>query len=127
MTEPIRLVIPWDVSRTSENRTRRGGHWSQRSRVMKQARELARLIWLEAGSPVSPVAVRVSIISRRGRQMDITNIVGGAKPLLDGIFVRGLTPDDGPKWVELGSVRQENGARYRGNEEVEFIVEGVGP
>ncbi len=122
----IRIVIPWDVCRTAENRTRRGGHWAQRAKLMKAARKLAADCWQAAGSPVSAVKVRVSVISRRGRVMDTCNVVGGLKPLLDGVFVKAMTPDDGPKWLELGGVTQITGKQWRDAPEVEFIIEAAG-
>lgn len=117
------IVIRWDVARTADNRTRRGGHWSQRARVVKMAREAARLAWLNAGSPTASGKVRLSVICRRARQMDTCNIVGGLKPLIDGVFVNGMTPDDTPKHLELGSVTQETNKRWKGAEEVEFVIE----
>lgn len=123
--ELARITVPWDVAKTADNRTRRGGHWSQRHRVMKQARELARWCWLQADSPKAAGKVRVSLIVRRGRVMDTCNIVGGAKPLLDGLFTNAIVPDDSPKWLELGSVRQESGAVWKGKECVVFVVESL--
>lgn len=119
---PVCIVIPWDVSRTAENTTRRGGHWSQRARVMKSAREVAYLCWVMAGSPEAGCKVRVNVTCRRGRQMDTCNIVGGIKPLLDGVFVKAMTPDDSPRWLELGCVTQVTGKQWRGAEQVEFII-----
>lgn len=39
------------------------------------------------------------------------------------LFVRAITPDDGPKWLTLGEVRVESGKRWADAPEVEFIVE----
>lgn len=71
--------------------------------------------------------VRVSVITRRGRLMDTCNVVGGLKPLLDGIFVKAMTPDDSPRWLELGSVRQITGKQWRDMPEVELVIESVTP
>lgn len=125
MAEPIVITVPWDVARTADNRTRRGGHWAQRAKVVKTAREIARNCWQLAGSPTSDVPVRVSVLCRRGRTMDTCNIVGGLKPVLDGVFVKALTPDDTPKWLTLGQVAQETGKQWKGAEEVVLTVEPV--
>ena len=121
----VRIVVPWDVSKTAENKTRRGGHWSQRARIMRQAREAAYFAWLQAVKPVAPGKVRVSVTTRRARVMDVCNIVGGLKPVLDGIFVKAMTPDDGPKWLELGAVTQVSAKQWKGREEVELLIEAA--
>lgn len=124
MPDAIRIVVPWDPNRTSENRVASANRFA-RSHLMKTAKELARMAWLAAGKPTSAVPVRVSVIVRRGRRMDDWNIPGACKPLIDGLFVRGVTPDDGPRWVHLGGVRQETGKRWAGREECEFIIEAL--
>jgi len=119
----IRIVIPFDPNRTSENRVKSANRFS-RSDLHGTAREVARAAWLAAGKPVATGPVRLSIHCRRGRSMDLGNIVGGCKPLIDGVFVDALTPDDGPKWLQrLGGVTQETGACWKGREEVVFTVE----
>lgn len=118
-----RIVVKWDVSRSADNKTRRGGHWAQRAKIMRLARETAHFYWAAAGKPIAAGKVRVSLICRRGRTMDSANIVGGAKPILDGIFVKAMTPDDSPKYVELGGVTQETGKRWKGAEELELVIE----
>lgn len=126
MIAPLVITVPWDVSLTGDNKTRRM-HWAGVRKLSRRARELARMCWLEAGSPRFTGKVRVSILCRRGRQMDSGNIIGGCKPLLDGLFVAAITPDDRPKYVELGGVRQETGKQWQGREEVVFTVEALEP
>lgn len=121
----IRIIVPWDVSRTAENKTRRGGHWAQRAKIMRLARETAHFAWAAAGKPVAAGKVRVSVTTRRARVMDVCNIVGGLKPILDGVFVKAMTPDDGPKWLELGAVTQVSAKQWKGREEVELFIEAV--
>jgi hypothetical protein len=36
-----------------------------------------------------------------------------------------MAPDDSPRWLELGEVRQETGARWRRRPEVEVVIESV--
>jgi hypothetical protein len=121
--EIARVTVPFDVQRTAENVTRRGGHWSARSRVMRLARELARLCWLDAGRPKAAGKVRVSVVIRRARALDTANAIGALKPLLDGLFVDAITPQDSPKWLEFGGCTQETAKEWKGREEVTFIVE----
>jgi len=65
------------------------------------------------------------MIVRRGRMIDQDNAIGGSKPLRDGIFNDGLTPDDSPKWVKLGGVEFEVGKQWKDRPEVIFIVEPI--
>lgn len=124
MPELARIVVPWDVARTADNRTRRL-HWAERSRLNAAAKEAARAAWRLAGSPVSLGPVRASFVIRRARSMDHANALGGAKPAIDGLFVCAITPDDSPRWLEIGGVRQEQHRRWKGREEVEVIVEEI--
>jgi hypothetical protein len=59
--------------------------------------------------------------------MDQANLWGGLKSVMDGLFVRAITPDDSERWVELGSVSQSIGAEWKGREEVEFFIEPATP
>ena len=121
---PVRLVMDWDAARTGDNQLRRL-HWKARWRLDGDARGTARAAWLRAGSPVSGCPVRLHVISRRARRMDPLNVWGAVKPLVDGVFVGALTPNDSEAWLRPGEVRQEIDPRYRGHEQVEFVIEPV--
>ena len=68
--------------------------------------------------------------------MDADNALAGCKPIIDALFgqrrramqpaLPGLVaPDDSPRWLELGEVRQETGARWRHRAEVEGVIESI--
>lgn len=125
MSEPIaRIVVRFDPARCCENRTRRM-HWAQRSALFRQAKEVARLAWLAAGSPTAAGKVRASFVVRRARSLDVANLLGALKPILDGIFVGAVTPDDGPAFLEIGGLQQVISREWKRWEEVEVIVEGI--
>jgi hypothetical protein len=122
MAEPIRIVIPWDVQRTSHNAHL---HWRERHRRTAAAKQAAHLAWLKAGCPQVQGPVRVSLVARRGRAMDLPNIVDGAKPCIDGLLTGGrVVPDDSPAWLrEVHCMEQETGKQWKGREELEVVIE----
>lgn len=121
-TEIARITVPYDVQRLSPNLRL---HFHERARRTKVARFLARRAWEQAGSPRATGPVRVSLLVRRGRSIDQQNVWCATKSICDGIFCAGLTPDDAPEWVTLGTVTQEPGRQWRGREEVVLIVEAL--
>jgi hypothetical protein len=123
MSEPLRIVVPWDPMLTSDNQLRRRhAHWRARGEMNRRARETAWAAWVQAGQPTFPVPVKASVTIRRARQMDLTNAIGGLKPVIDGLFVKAIVPDDGGKWFRLGEVQLVTGKEWSGREEVEFVV-----
>lgn len=120
----IRLVVPFNLQRCSPNRRL---HHMAKARETRAAREAARCAWVAAGSPRLEGKVRVSVIVRRARPLDQANIWAACKGALDGIFVEGVTPDDGPEFVELGRVQQEVGKAWKGAEQVVFVIERAAP
>jgi hypothetical protein len=120
----IELIVPWDPHRTSDNSLRRK-HWSVRSGEFKTAKTLARLMWARADWPKAAKKVRASFVIRRGRQMDPANVIGGLKPVIDGLFVCGITPDDNSRWLQIGSVTIETGKQWRDRPEIVVTVEEV--
>lgn len=116
------ITVPWDPHRTSDNEIRRV-HWSERHKRYEIAKTLARAVWALADWPRSAGKVRASFVIRRGRQMDPANVIGGLKPVIDGLFVRGITPDDSAKYLEIGSVRVESGKQWRDRPEIVVTVE----
>lgn len=124
VSAPLRIVVPWDAAKTSLNARL---HWRERRRRNQAAKERARLAWILAGRPVLDVACDVTLIVRRGRCLDADNALSGAKSCCDALFNRrrtgeGVLPDDGPGWVRWVGIEQETGARWRGREEVEFVI-----
>jgi hypothetical protein len=123
--QPIVITVPCDPQRTSPNVLVRTPNPYAKGRRIKRARVMARLAWVAAGKPTSDGPVRVDVLIRRGRILDEQNAWSALKPHMDGIFVDGLTPNDGPAWVTLGTVTQETGKQWRGREEIVFTVQGV--
>lgn len=126
MGELYRIVVPWDPARASLNRRL---HWRARHEVNQAAKRAAYHAWLNAGAPRvrDGLPVRVSIVVRRGRVMDLDNALTGLKGCLDALFTGDrITPDDGPKCLELGGLRLETGKQWRDRPEVLFVVETAG-
>ena len=120
--EQIRIVVPWDVSRTSANNIVRLRNPYARARLYKRAKDVARYAWMAAGRPTLAPPVKVDIVVRRGRRLDDDNAVSGCKQLRDAIFTDGVTPTDAPRHLTLGTVTQETGAAWKYSPEVEFII-----
>ena len=125
MSEPIRIVVKVDPSRTSLNQRL---HWRARKQRNDYAKEAARLAYAVAGRPTASGPVRVSVVVRRGRVIDRDNARSGLKAVFDSLFCakrngEGITPDDGPQWVHEGPLTFECGAVWRGREEVELLIE----
>ena len=120
------IIVPFDPHRTSLNQRL---HWRERCRRNQAAAEAAHYGWAKAGRPYTERRVRVSVLVRRGRVLDRDNVIAGLKPVADLLFSRrhgiAMTPDDGPQWVEWGSVEFETGKRWRDRPEVVLVVEEV--
>lgn len=115
----IEIVVPTDVGRCSPNLRL---CWQERSRRAKAARVSALLAWRMAGEPVAPGPVTVDLTIRRGRVMDQDNALSAFKPGLDSLFNGAITPNDSPRWVEYGRIRQETGRQWRDNPHVVVTV-----
>lgn len=118
------VTVPFDPHRLSLNQRL---HWRSRKSRNDVAKRAARYAYLDAGAPSFEEPVRVEIIVRRGREIDADNALSGCKPLIDALFCRrkngeGIIPDDSPRWLELTIPKQEPGARWKGREEVVFLV-----
>ena len=124
MSEPLRIVVQFDVNRTSPNRMS-GLHWAEKGDLQRIAKELARYCWERAGRPTLAPPVRVDIIVRRGRRMDADNALAGCRGLINGLFKGAVTQDDGPDFLQLGTLTQECGKSWKGAPEVEFIISSV--
>lgn len=132
-TWPLRIVVPIDVQETAQNQRR---HWRGEHKAKQKARRAGYFAWKDAGEVKITVPVRVSLIVRRRRVLDILNIPGASKAILDGVLV-GLTlgtgstrtllpsllPDDSARWVHLGSVEQYTGKQWADCPELELVIE----
>jgi hypothetical protein len=82
--------------------TREKQHWGSRARDNKRWRAYVRAAMTPAErSQVVNVKRRVVITSIRGRLLDVGNLVGGAKGLVDALVQCGILVDDSPKWCEI--------------------------
>ena len=125
--EPIRIVVPFDIARCSPNLRL---HWAERNSRNHRAKIAARVAWINAGKPTAEGKVRVSFLVRRGRRLDPDNLLAACKPVVDMLFNAkrthgGITPDDSSRHIEIGRIGQETGARFKGHETVELIVEPI--
>lgn len=98
-----RMVVHFDVALCSQNRACK---LRDKMRAKKQARKAGWEAWIEAGRPTSSVPVNVRLINCRTRTMDEFNFGGACKHIVDGIFVKALTPDDSPEWVHFLPIEQ---------------------
>lgn len=128
----IEIVIDGDVYRalTPNNRL----HWRELHRRKQLWKTKARLAWLASGHPPFLGRVRLEITLRRGRTVDPDNAIAAVAAILNGLKSEpgrdGLFVDDRPAWLELLSVRQETGGRWRKNPEVVVrvaLADGVLP
>jgi Holliday junction resolvase RusA-like endonuclease len=116
----IRITVPFDAHRLSLNQRL---HWRERHRRNQAVKEAARFAWMQAGCPRVAGPVRVSMVVRRGRSIDVDNAITGTKAARDALFCHAITEDDNPRFVTLGECRQEVGKAWKERPEVEFIVE----
>ena len=99
----------------------------EKSRAMAMAAETA---WLDAGSPVAPGPVIVTMIIRRGVRLDDDNARAGLKSVRDRLFCAkryeeqggAITPNDGHTHVTEWRIQWDTGKRWKGAEEVEYVV-----
>jgi hypothetical protein len=77
----------------------------------------------ESDEPRSGPRHHVRIISRRVRLLDIDNLYGGCKHLIDALRLSGIIPDDDPESITL-EVTEEKIKGYK-NEETEVEVRCV--
>lgn len=122
MSEPIRIVVPFDPSRLSANQRL---HWRERAKRTQAVRVAARYCWALAGEPRAAGKVRVSMVVRRGRKLDEDNAISGSKAVRDALFNGAVTPRDSQDWVTLGSIEFQCGKRWERCPEVEFVIEPV--
>jgi hypothetical protein len=108
----------------------RYSHWAKRARVVKQWRDDARLVALDARNrsgiqtfPWEAVRVRYEYVSPIRRFPDPDNAIAACKPILDGIVSAGVIVNDDRAHVSLEEprFRVERGRRF-----VDVVVSRVG-
>lgn len=119
MSEVCRLIIPVDANEMNPNRRGKLRDWIRTKTRHKNA---AYAVWLVADRPRSTSPVTVSVTIRRGRLLDEDNARASLKAVFDGLFKGGITPDDSPQWVKLGTLTQEIAARWKAKPEIEIVV-----
>ena len=74
-------------------------HWAKRSRYKsKLAREVAKRA---CGSKIDTAPVYITITRHSSRQLDVDNLIGGCKALVDALTTNGFIVDDSPEWVVI--------------------------
>jgi hypothetical protein len=133
---PLVIVVFWDVCRTSKNGLPKKNQQA-RDAVVKAARDRAYLAWKGVGSPQVRQRLCLDVVIRRGRSMDTANVWDGMKPIIDGCVVGwerrmviagqrrifrepALLPDDSPRWLALGKVKQDINREWSSREEIEL-------
>ncbi len=115
-----KLILPLDANDMNPNNRRRLRDWIS---IKTRHKFTARVVWLQAGKPVSLSPVIVSVTIRRGRMLDEDNVWASLKAVFDGLFKNAITPDDSPQWVKLGTLTQEVGKQWKLKPEIEIVVE----
>lgn len=107
---PIILTIP-ELS-PSLNRTLRLGHWSKHHRYRKHWSMLVLVAKSDAGVYGTPNFPRALVTVERhgGRTMDVDNLFGSAKAVVDGLRDCGIIADDSPDHITL-RVEQHPGGK----------------
>jgi len=95
----IHIVLP--IVTPSQNVYQRW-HWAKRGQFRDNAQLLVRFAVAKCRLDQAPVPVRavVRVIRCGPRLLDIGNLVGGAKPLMDALVRERVIQDDSPRWVE---------------------------
>jgi hypothetical protein len=98
-----RLVVHFDVSKTSQNAR---CHFWKIAKWNKSAKLAAAEAWLRGGMPRFDFPVDVRLINCRTRTMDELNFGAACKGVVDGLFKDRVTPDDSPEWVHFLDTEQ---------------------
>ncbi len=73
-------------------------HWANRRKEKEEWGER----FISLAPVVAPIDIHVErIYGGRGKAMDPDNLVGGVKPVLDGLVRAGIIPDDNPDQIRL--------------------------
>ncbi len=112
---PFTIVVPRRVP--SQNRSQYS-HWNA-YRKERDAWFVLLRRHLPPRAPVS-VPVRLLIQSFRTRLIDYANLVGGAKPIPDGLVRLGYLKDDSPEWFTC-SYEQHKVTKEEERTEIHFL------
>ncbi len=116
MPDPLRavVVIPDPGIRTPGNHSH--GHWSAAQRRAKAERDMGAL-YARQQIPAAVLAslrlaprCRVRVVAV-GYRLDLLNLFGAAKHILDGVLNDVLRVDDGSDWYVLDAPAKERGPR----------------
>lgn len=94
------LILPF--SSPSQNELQKW-HWSMRRRFRQQVQIMIRMGLSADGISLSesPQKKRRLEVTRVGhRILDVDNLIGGCKPIVDALKMEFLIQDDSPKWLE---------------------------
>jgi hypothetical protein len=120
MSDPVEIIIVGDVVKALSLNQRL--HFMQRHARTKDYKTRAWLAWVQAGHPRATGRVRLDFVVRRFRVVDPGAVHEAMKACVDGLRDQpgrpSLLPDDSAKWLQLGEIIFETGARWRGREEV---------
>jgi isopropylmalate/homocitrate/citramalate synthase len=140
MSEPIRVVVPFDINRCSPNKrhSRDGTRDTHARRAQKNALiDAARWAWKAAGRPQAAGPVTYRVLVRRSAAIEDDNAIAACKAARDALFCGkrfaddggAITPNDTAAWVRFERLEQEVKRAFKGREEVVFEVyprEGAG-
>ncbi len=100
-----------------------GKHWSVKN---KDSKEWEELIWAELNGkiPWAKKKMAVKIRSVRKKLIDISNLWGGIKGLLDAIVRLGLIIDDSPQYLDLEVMQVKACGQEPGKTVVEIMEAG---
>lgn len=124
--DPVCIIIPFDIRPWTKNAIQ----WRKKRRGMRvqttdpyrakieEAKHIARTEWIRAGKPQLEGRVRLDIHVVRSSPsfLDEPNIWWGLSGFIDGAFIKGITPDDKPKYLKCGEITQVAAAVARHHE-----------
>lgn len=119
----VTLCLDGDAGEGSPNRRM---HWHTQSALKTKWKLLVLSAWNEAGCPVFTTKVRLSFHAYRGREMDESNLASSGVWIWIENGLKGKSfPDDSPRYVQRGSVKQTIDAAFRKKPVVEVRIETV--
>lgn len=95
-------------------------HWTKRR---TRAAHIARALSLGSarqGGPTGPGKRRVTITRHSSRLLDVDNLVGGCKPVIDAMVKLGWLVDDSPEHVVV-TYHQAKSTRKMARTEIEVV------
>lgn len=108
----------------SQNKTQ-WAHWTKSLKIKNAWRELVSYT-VKGKIPASRGGKRKLSIYRYGpRELDVTNIVGGAKFLIDALVDWHILFDDSPKYFALGEIANVRWLKKDGKPHTVIVIEDV--